>query len=285
MKSSHCGCVHHAIGILLLAILATGCAHRSTQILKGAFPYGPEIKKVRIEMENGTLDIAADAGVKEDREISYGGGLRIDSDTAEGLAELEAVEAVLTATPDPDEPGTLVIRCPRPPDGLVGMIAYEGNIRISAQLPLEVVVRNNGHVAMVGREASSKVTTRRGDLRFERCSGGVEANTGQGIVIAFQHEGDLDVRTGLGDMQVFVTKPGEQITLSTGKGTVQCHVPEDIEFEVDARAEIGRIGNDFGLEVRKVGDYSAAMVGRRGSATTKVILRTAAGHISLIARK
>ena len=80
--------------------------------------------------------------------------------------------------------------------------------------------------------------------------GAIEANTGQGMLIAFDHEGDIDVRTGLGDMQVFVVKPGDQITLSTGKGTVQCHVPGDIGCEVDARAEIGRIGNDFGFEVR-----------------------------------
>ena len=94
----------------------------------------------------------------------------------------------------------------------------------------------------------------------------------------------LDVSTGLGDMQVFLTKLGKRVTLSTGQGTVQCHVPGESEFEVDARAEIGRIGNDFGFEVRKVGDYSAAMTGVRGGGEAEVILRTASGHISLIRR-
>ena len=117
------------------------------------------------------------------------------------------------------------------------MIAYEGNIRVPAKLPLEIVVTDNGHVTLDDRNAFTKVRTRRGDLRFQACKGGIVANTGQGNVIAFDHEGDLDVRTGLGDMQVFIVKPGKQVTLSTGQGTVQCHVPKDIEFEVEAPVE------------------------------------------------
>jgi hypothetical protein len=37
--------------------------------------------------------------------------------------------------------------------------------------------------------------------------------------------------------------------------------------------------------VRKVGDYSAAMAGIHKSPKTRVLLRTASGHISLIRRK
>ena len=101
------------------------------------------------------------------------------------------------------------------------------------------------------------------------------------MLIAFGHRGDLDVRSGSGDMQAFVEQPGAKITLSTGKGTVQCHVPDDLAFEVDARAEIGRVGDDFGLMVQKVGDYSASLAGKVGAGTTKIVLRTAAGHIGL----
>jgi len=241
-------------------------------------------------MHNGTLDLATLVAGAATDEITWDGGLRRDATTAEGLVEIEKVPTAMTWTltkvaVDSEAAGTLVVRCPDAPKGVVGMIAYEGNLRIPAAIPVEVVVSGNGHVTMVGREAFSKVRTGRGDLRFEACKGGVEANTGQGVLIAFDHEGDLDVRTGLGDMQVFIKQPGTKITLDTGQGTVQCHVPKETEFEVDARAQIGRIGNDFGLEVRKVGEYSAALTGRRGSAKTRIILRTASGHISLIERK
>lgn len=291
MKTQNTDFARDGIGALLISallgasMLLGGCAHRSVVSIDGSLPFGPEVQRIRIEMQNGSLGVLAIEASAAANELTYVGGLRRDANTAEGLVALANVANVLSAAMDPKQPGTLVVRCPTAPAGVQGMIAYEGSISIPAAMPLEVTVTNNGHVTLMDRGASSKVVTRRGDLRFERCKGAIEANTGQGMLIAFDHEGDIDVRTGLGDMQVFVVKPGDQITLSTGKGTVQCHVPGDIGCEVDARAEIGRIGNDFGFEVRRVGDYSAAMTGRRGNAKTRVILRTASGHISLIQRK
>lgn len=285
MKSLIVGRARDVIGALLLASLMGACAHRSVATTQGVLPFGVEVKKIRIEMTNGTLDLATVLEGANQNEVTWEGGVRRDAGSAEDLTIIEKVATELTGAMDAEEPGTFVVTCPAAPPGVIGMIAYEGNIRIPPKLPLEIVVSDNGHVTMMGRESFTKVKTRRGDLRFQACKGGIEANTGQGNVIAFDHEGDLDVRTGLGDMQVFIVKPGKQITLSTGQGTVQCHVPKDIEFDVDARAEIGRIGNDFGIEVRKVGDYSAAMAGIHVSPRTRVILRTASGHISLIRRK
>ncbi|MFT4512494.1 MAG: hypothetical protein ACI89X_000525 [Planctomycetota bacterium] len=285
MKSLILSRARDVIGALLLASLMGACAHRSVTTTEGALPFGADVKKIRIEMTNGTLDLATILAGASQNEVVWQGGIRRDAGSAEELTTIEKVAINLSGAMDPKEPGTFVVTCPTAPAGVIGMIAYEGNIRVPASLPLEVVVTDNGHVTMAGREAFSKVNTRRGDLRFQGCKGGIEANTGQGNVIAYDHEDNLDVRTGLGDMQVFIVKPGKQVTLSTGQGTVQCYVPEDTEFEVDARAEIGRIGNDFDIEVRKVGEYSAAMAGVHISPETRVILRTASGHISLIRRK
>jgi hypothetical protein len=281
MNSPTIGRARHVISTLVLAALASGCAHRSVAVTKGVIACGADVKKIRIEMANGTLDLATLAPGAAVDEINWTGGVRRDASSAEGLQKIEDVSVDLSWAMDLKDPGTLVVKCPSAPSGVVGMIAYEGNIRIPATMPVEVLVSDNGHITMVGREAFSKVRTGRGDLRFERCKGGIEANTGQGVLIAFDHEGDIDVRTGLGDMQVFINKLGDRVTLGTGQGTVQCKIPAASEFEVDARAEIGKIGNDFDFEVRREGEYSAAMTGKRGSGKTKVILRTASGHISM----
>ena len=120
----------------------------------------------------------------------------------------------------------------------------------------------------------------RGDLRFEDCRGSLTGRTKHGNVIVVHHRGDIALRTDHGDMQVFVREPGTQLQLVTGGGTVQCLVPADLEFDVDARAETGKIGNGFGLPVTKPTKYSAVMVGQRGSARTKVVLRTGEGALS-----
>ena len=251
--------------------------------MEGAIGIPAGTERVRLEVENGTIDI----GVLEDgpARIAYRGGVRRAADTAEDLEKIEAVPIELQVAPSSDDPKTLVIRAPHLPAGVVGVVAFEAGVRVPADMPLEVVISRNGHVVMDHREAASKVTTARGDLRFQHCSGGVKARSGGGNVIAFDHRGDLDVRTGSGDMQAFITSPGNVLTLDTGKGTVQCHVPASLEFEVDARVEQGRISNDFGLEVRQVDEFGQAMTGRRGSAATRVILRTFSGYLQFIAQK
>ena len=258
-----------------------GCAHRATEHVGGELSVPAGVERVRIELDNGTLDVALPLEGAPAGQVSYLGGIRMDASSDAELQQLLGVAPQLVAALDPEDPQVLIVRGPRAPAGVQGMIAYEGSLRVDASLPVEIVIRDNGHVTLVGRRSASRVRTRRGDLRFEDCSGGVEATTGQGNVIAYDHRGDLDVRSQGGDMQAFVVEPGERITLSTGKGTVQCCVPEDIECELDARAEIGRIGNDFGFEVTKPSAYSSALVGRRGGSKTRVLPRTAAGHIAV----
>ncbi len=269
---------------LVVGACGGGLGYRSVAEIAGDLPVPPGVQRIRLEIENGTLDIAA----PEDPApvgITYRGGVRRAANTAADLERIEAQPIALEAAVDDADPAVLVVRGPRLPEGVAGVIGFEAGIRVPAEMPLEVVVRANGHVTMVGRRAHSRVRTGRGDLRFERCEGGVEARTGQGVLIAFGHRGDLDVRSDNGDMQAFVEVPGESITLDTGRGTVQCHVPESLAFEVDARVEVGKIGSGYDLPVATVGEFRAAMVGRRSAGTTRIVLRSAKGHLALIPRK
>jgi hypothetical protein len=275
--------------LLIGTLAAAGCggslSHRSVENVQAAIPLGPEIRRVRVELANCTLGIAAADSASQERELIYSGGVRRAADTAELLSRLEQVPISLSVEPDAGRPDTLILRGPQLAPDTAGLIAFEAGMHLPADIELEVVVAENGHVTLEDRAARSLVTTGRGDLRFGRCAGGIEARTGRGTVIVFGHRGDLDVHTMVGDLNVFVAEPGERIRLITGKGTVQCHVPESIEFEVDARAEVGRVGNGFGLEVQSIGDFGAALVGRRGAGTTAVVLRTGSGRISFTPRK
>lgn len=272
-----------AVAAALLA--ATACSHRSVANIGGTLAIPEGVTTVRLEVDNGTLDIGTEDPANPSQDIVYKGGLRRDAGSEEQLKQLEAVAEELRAQLDPEQPTRLIVRGPEVPAGVTGMIAVEAGIRIPAGLKVEVVVRQNGHVTVVGRRADIEVRTRRGDLRFEDCHGAVDASTGQGVLIAYDHRGDLDVRSDNGDMQAFMSELGDVLNLGSGKGTVQCHLPADSGFEVDARVETGRIGSDFGLEPVKVGDYSAKLVGRHGSGRTKVVLRTVSGHIALRQRR
>ncbi|HZN37635.1 MAG TPA: hypothetical protein VFD82_02465 [Planctomycetota bacterium] len=278
----------HGTPLLLLVLVGSlpgGCggslSHRAVAEMANTLPIGQAIERIRIEIQNGSLDVDANS----ERAVAIAGGVRRAADTAEELAQLQQIPNDFYVANDAAEPATLVVRGPAiPAGGVKGVLGILARIGLPADLPLAIVISGSGHVTVANRRASTHVETGRGDLRFEHCASAVEAETGLGMVIAFDHRGDLDITTKHGDMQVFVREPGDLIRLDTGKGTVQCHVPSTIEFDLDARAVVGHIGNGFGLVPQPVLDFGRVLVGKRGSARTKVVLRTGSGHLSIAPR-
>lgn len=267
------------VSVFLVACVGAcdgGLSHRSYDEGSGTFAIDAGVRVVRVELANGTVQVDR----SERREVTWAGGVRRGATTAEGLARLEQIAWQPSVVGG--APATLVLRGPAPLEATSGdVLALEIAFRVPPGVELEIVVAGNGHVTVANRAAPTRVETGRGDLRFENCSGNLVGRTGRGYVIAFGHRGILDVDTRAGDMQAFVEEPGALIRLVTGQGTVQCQVPADSGLDVDARAEQGKIGNGFGLEVQRVGTYGAALVGKVGSARTKVVLRTGSGHLSI----
>lgn len=274
------GAVALAIVSVVLATRPGALGHRSVAEEDYELPIGQETDRVRIEIQSGTVGVAAAAAPV----IAVSAGVRRAADSAEDLAAIERLPIRLAATTDPARPGTLVLRGAALPATHTGLFAFDLTLRLPPSIAVEVAVAGSGHVTMADRTGRIDASTGRGDLRFERCHAVVHARTGRGNVIAFDHRGDLRLVTDVGDMQAFVVQAGRELEMSTGHGTVQCVVPADLEFDVDARAEVGRIGADFDLAAERVGDFGASLVGRRGSASTKVVLRTGKGHLAFRAR-
>ncbi|HEX5054324.1 MAG TPA: hypothetical protein VFZ65_21275 [Planctomycetota bacterium] len=253
-------------------------SHRSVAEMSGTVTIEHDVERVRVEVQNGTVGVDSGTG----RVIQFAGGVRRAADTASELARIEQIPVTFTAAPDPVDPHVLVLRGPAiPAGGPLGILGVEVGIRMPADIALEIAVAGSGHITVANRTAPTRAETGRGDLRFERCAGGVRARTGRGNVIAVDHIGDLDIQTTVGGMQAFVREPGALIRLVTGQGTVQCHVPAATGFDLDARTEEGRIRNGFGLTAETVREYGAALVAKVGSARTAIVLRTGSGHLSL----
>jgi len=269
-----------AILLCLATVACTGgLSHRSVAELAGELPVSQVVTRVRIELQDGTIGIdSGAAGV-----VDYRGGVRRAADSAEELARLEQIPLQLMAAPDPADPTVMVVRGPlRDEIGPASVFAFELGIHVPPGIALEVRILGNGNVTVANREAPTDVETGRGDLRFPGCRGGLRARTGRGNVIAFEHHGDIDILTKVGDMQAFVPEPGEHLRLVTGQGTVQCHVPAGLDFELDARAETGRaVAEAFDLKSEMVGEFGAVLTGVRGTGRTKIVLRTGSGHLSL----
>ena len=274
------------LGCLVAAACDGGLSHRSYAEGAGSVPIDASVRKVRIEVGSGTVEVGRTDDVTGSKEVRWKGGVRRAADSAEALALVEQVPIGLVLAPRgaSDDPAVLRLSAPHLPPGVAAVLGFEARLLVPARLELELIATGSCHVTTNDREAATTIETGRGDLRFGNCTGGLRARTGRGMVIAFDHRGDLDLHTMVGDIHAFVRAPGRLLRLVTGEGNVQCHVPDSLEFRVDARAAIGRIGNDFGLPVERVGDYGAAMVGGRGGDGTEVVLRTGKGHLTLANR-
>ncbi len=268
-----------AAAAVVLALVVAGCSlgHRSVAEFRGEVAIPPGVERVRIEVQEGTVGI----DIQEAANLTFAGGVRRAGDTAEELAALERIPLEVSSALDPADPKTLIVRFPHPAEGQIGVFGLELGLRLPAALALDVRIAGSGHFTTANRTGAVAIETRRGDLRFERCQSSIRARTGRGNVIVNNHIGDLDVRAGVGDMQVFCRQPGTQLRLSTGEGTIQCYVPSDTDFELDARSETGRVGTSFGIPVESSG-FHAAAVGRHGpTGRVKIALSTGQGYVSL----
>ncbi len=269
--------------VLLISVipLLTGCSgdlsHRSVAEFEDRVELPAGIERVRFEVDNGTVELH----VTDEPAILVGGGARRAANTPEQLQAIEAIELAVAAVPDPEDPSTLVVRSPQLSAGQPGLLALRVGFRLPAELPVTIEIAQNGHVTAKDRRGPLTVRTGRGDLHFETCVGRIEAATGRGNTIAYEHRGDLVLRADVGDMQVFVREPDQEVRLETGVGTIQCYVPPTASFRLDARAQIGKCHSAFGFPVENPAKYSAVMIGARGDATTRIMLRTGKGHLSL----
>jgi hypothetical protein len=265
-----------SIAILLAGLAA--CSHRSINAVEGSLQVPADTKVVAIEVQNGSVRLKrGPAG-----QIAYRGDVRRSAESAEQLARLDALPAAFTAAPDPAQPGRLVVQGPRVEAAELGpnFLAVEAELTLPPGVDVTLAIAGSGHIEAEGLEGSLDLATRRGDLRLMRCSGSTVLRTSQGMTIVYDHRGDLDIKATLGDMQVFVREPGKVLRLVTGQGNVQCLIPADTGFRLDARAQTGKVANGFGFPVDQ-SSYTGVMVGDRGDQRTQIVLRTEKGHLSL----
>lgn len=268
---------------LPFALLACLCActggmgHRSMASLLGEMPLPAGTTRVRVEIENGSLDVrVGDAG-----KIGFRGQVRRAADTPEQLAAFEAQGAELRGASDPASPSTFVVKGPSRPQGqLIGVLAVEAILTIPDGIEVTLAVSGSGNLAVEKRSAALDLQCGRGDVRCKHTAGLAKVRTGRGNVILDDHSGDVDVDIGVGDMQIFVREPQKKVLLATGMGNVQCILPPDSQFRVDARTQTGKLANGFGLPIEKDG-YRAWTVGQRGDGRTEVAMRSGKGHLSL----
>ena len=99
-----------------LLVPLAACGHRSLATVKGEVAIDPSVRRIRIEIENGTIGFRPPEDPKAPAAVSYQGGVRRMAESAEQLQTLDAISPELTSELV-DGGETLVLRGPVVPAG------------------------------------------------------------------------------------------------------------------------------------------------------------------------
>ena len=110
----------------------------------------------------------------------------------------------------------------------------------------------NGAVHIDGTEGTVKASTGNGDVEIRNARSSVKVSTGNGQVNVSTSEGPVEVHTGNGsiDVQVSQLKVHDDMSFSTGRGSVRVKLPAGYNGELDASTGNGSIDSDFELKVQ-----------------------------------
>jgi hypothetical protein len=110
----------------------------------------------------------------------------------------------------------------------------------------------NGRVDVNGTEGGVRVSTGNGDVTVSGAKGAVRVSTGNGRVNVTTAEGPVEARSGNGDIDVSMTqlKAADDMTFSTGSGSVRVTLPSGYNGELEATTGNGELRSDFELKIQ-----------------------------------
>lgn len=110
----------------------------------------------------------------------------------------------------------------------------------------------NGRVRVAGTEGRVRVTTGNGAVEVRDARAAVRATTGNGDVTVTTAEGPVEARSGNGDIDVHISalRAGDDMSFSTGSGSVRLTLPASYNGELDASTGNGEMRSDFDLRIK-----------------------------------
>ena len=159
-------------------------------------------------------------------------------------------------------------------DGSVEAQAVNGNVDIHT---------GNGHIKVEGAKGQIRLRTGDGSIEGRALDGKIEADTGDGHVTLDGRFDTLNIRTGDGSINAHA-QPGSKVisswSIRTGDGSVDLTLPGDLNANIDASTNDGRIS--LGIPVTVEGSFSNSQIhGKMNGGGQPVTIHTGDGSIRL----
>lgn len=139
----------------------------------------------------------------------------------------------------------LTVELPAGVDIRVG--SGNGDLGITGATARVRAASGNGDVSVGPGAGSVDVSTGNGDVEVQDARAPVEASSGNGRIDISTSAGPVEAATGNGPIRVRMTslRAAEDMSFSSGNGTITLTLPSEFEGEVDASTGHGGLDSDF----------------------------------------
>jgi DUF4097 and DUF4098 domain-containing protein YvlB len=242
---------------------------------------------VHLDTNDGSVRVTTSDTKQVELRVIYNGytldkNLRIDSKQDGDRVELSARETMHWSWGiHVNRSLRLEVRMPREADlrvesgdGSVEAQAVNGNVDIHT---------GDGHIRVEGAKGQIKLRTGDGSIDGRDLDGKIEADSGDGHITLDGRFDTLNIRTGDGSINAHA-QPGSRVvsawSIHTGDGSVDLTVPTDLNANIDASTNDGRIS--LGIPITVEGQFSNSQIhGKMNGGGQPVTIHTGDGSIRL----
>jgi len=242
---------------------------------------------VRVDTNDGSVRVMTSDTKQVELRVTYSGytldkNLTIESRQDGDRVELKAKETMHWSWGIHVSRGVRVeVRMPKNADltvdsgdGSVESEFIQGNLDIHT---------GDGHIRVEGAKGQIKLRTGDGSIEGRNLDGQIDADSGDGHMTLDGRFDTLNIRTGDGSINAHA-QPGSKVisswSIHTGDGSVDLALPGDLNANIDATTNDGRIS--LGIPVMVEGQFSNSQIhGKMNNGGQPVKIHTGDGSIRL----
>jgi hypothetical protein len=175
----------------------------------------------------------------------------------------------------------LEVRMPKNADLTVD--SGDGSVETEAVLGSVDIHTGDGHIKVEGAKGQIKLRTGDGSIEGRDLDGQIDADSGDGHITLDGRFDSLNIRTGDGSINAHAQAGSKVISswsIHTGDGSVDLALPGDLNANIDASTNDGRIS--LGIQLLVEGQFSNSQIhGKMNAGGQPVKIHTGDGSIRL----